>query len=265
MSLIQEPLTATAYQSCDKRNPAEREADAFNAKVGYLNEKDGIDCPKCKNKGWIAYTKRYEDCDITTMCTTPCECMKQRATKRHIEQSNLGDLLKFRVRDFNATSEWQKELKQIVVDYIQNGKGYWLALLGSSGAGKTHLCSAVANEFLKQGSEVRYTVWTSMTKELKKDVFSQGSERRMLHDLMNVQVLYIDDLFKGVVSDQDASLMFDLINHRYNTNKTTLITSERTVEELADIDEAIAGRMKERCGKYLRQIVGKGKNYRFQL
>ena len=103
-----------------------------------------------------------------------------------------------------------------------------------------------------------------MIKELKKDVFSQDGTKEMLNDLINVPVLYIDDLFKGAVSEQDVSLMFDLLNHRYNANKTTIITSERTVEELANIDVALAGRIKERCGKYLKQVVGDGKNYRFK-
>lgn len=264
-NLIPEPLIVSEYQSCDKRQLAEKDADEFNLKVGNLNEKDGIDCPICKNKGWIAITKKvYEDCDVLTMFTARCECMKLRKAKEQVERSNLGDLLKFRVKDFNAVDEWQKDLKQLIVDYIMDKNGHWLALLGSSGAGKTHLCSAVANSFLKNGIEVRYTVWTTMTKELKKDVFSQEGTKEMLNDLINVPVLYIDDLFKGIVSEQDVSLMFDLLNHRYNAERITIISSERTVEELARIDVAITGRIKERCGKYLCQIVGIDKNYRFK-
>lgn len=264
-SLIQEPSTNTVYQSCDKRQPAEREADDFNARIGNLNEKDGIDCPVCKNKGWIATVKKvYEGCDLSTMFVARCECMKQRQAKQQVKRSGLGDLLKFRVNDYITTEKWQMELKQLIVEYIQSGAENWLCLLGSSGAGKTHLCSAVANNFLKNGIEVRYAVWPTMIKELKKDVFSQDGTKEMLNDLINVPVLYIDDLFKGAVSEQDVSLMFDLLNHRYNANKTTIITSERTVEELANIDVALAGRIKERCGKYLKQVVGDGKNYRFK-
>lgn len=201
---------------------------------------------------------------MMSVFVSECRCMKQRRSKKQAEMSGLGNLLKFRVNDYVASEKWQTELKQMIVDYIQNGGDHWLALLGSSGAGKTHLCSAVANHFLKNDIEVRYAVWPTLTKELKEDVFSQGSTKEMLNDLKRVPVLYIDDLFKGAVNKQDVSLMFELLNYRDNADKITIISSELTMEELAKIDEAIAGRINLCCGNYLRQIVGSDKNYRFK-
>ncbi len=261
--MIPEPLTVSASQSCDKHR-AEREAERFNESIGKLDKKVE-DCPICKNKGWIMTTMKADGYDEPLTTVVECGCMKRRKAHERAEASGLGDLKRFTVDDFKAIEEWQKDIKVLVVDYIQNGGEHWLALLGSSGAGKTHLCVAVANEFLIKNVGVRYEVWPTMTKDLKKDVFSQNGTKEMLNDLMNIPVLYIDDLFKGVVSEQDISLMFDLLNHRYNTNKITIITSERLVEDIAKIDVAIAGRIKERCGKYLRQIVGSEKNYRFKV
>ena len=36
-------------------------ADVYNSGIGDLNEKDGYDCPECKNKGFIAEVK---DCGM---------------------------------------------------------------------------------------------------------------------------------------------------------------------------------------------------------
>ena len=44
----------------------------------------------------------------------------------------------------------------------------------------------------------------------------------------------------------------------------TIISSERTVSELREIDEALAGRIKEMAGEWIITIYGKDKNYRFR-
>ena len=72
-----------------------------------------------------------------------------------------------------------------------------------------------------------------------------------------MKVLYIDDMYKTGKGQQptvgDVNLAFEIINARYNdTGKVTIISSERTVEEMLDIDEAVGSRIYERSkGNYL--------------
>jgi DNA replication protein DnaC len=85
-------------------------------------------------------------------------------------------------------------------------------------------------------------------------------------------VLYIDDLFKcgknfgdeiQKPSGGDINIAFEIINGRVAQKKKTIISSESTLLELFDIDEAIAGRIKQMCGEYCISISrGDGKNYR---
>lgn len=264
-SLCPETSTSTETQSSDNRQFAEKQADWHNAEIGHLNEADGIDCPKCKNKGTIAFAKQaYEDCDRMEMYITKCECMKQRTSVRNAKNSGMGNLLQNTVNGYQADDDWQKEVKAKVAKYCQSSNDEWLAILGETGAGKTHLCSAVANYYIKQGYEVRYVVWGVIAKELKHDMFSPTGSRQLLGKLQRVKVLYIDDLLKGVYNDQDISLLFDLINYRYSNDLITLITSERLFGELMDIDSAIAGRIKEKAKDFIIQIIGDGKNYRLK-
>ena len=113
----------------------------FNNEKGDLNNIDGIDCPRCNNKGYIL----IDDDNGVTQTFVPCECMKKRKSLRISKESGLGELLKHRVKDFIADADWQKRAKALVIDYIQNATDEWLCILGQSGAGKTHLCSAVCN------------------------------------------------------------------------------------------------------------------------
>lgn len=264
-SLLQEQKTNTESQSSDTRQFAEKQAEWFNNDQGRLNEVDGIDCSKCNNKGKIAFAKKiYEDCERKEMYITECECMKQRKTVRYAKQSGMGELLKITSADYVVKEPWQKEAKELALSFLKDENGNWFAMLGQTGAGKTLLCSAVANCLLKLGKEVRYCVWGTLVKELKHDTYSPMGTRTLLPKIQSVEVLYIDDLLKKKPTDDDEQFMFDILNYRYNAKLTTLITSELLIGELADIDTAIAGRIRERCGKYLFQVSGEEKNYRFK-
>lgn len=262
---MQEQKTNTESQSSDTRQFAEKQAEWFNSDQGRLNEVDGIDCPKCNNKGKIAFAKKiYDDCDHKEMYITECECMKQRKTVRYAKQSGMGELLNITSADYIVKEPWQKEAKDLAISFLKDEEKHWFALLGQTGAGKTLLCSAVANCLLKLGKEVRYCVWGTLVKELKHDMYSSTGTRTLLPKVQTVEVLYIDDLLKNNPTKEDREILFLLINYRYNAKLTTLITSELMIGELADIDTAIAGRIRERCGKYLFQVSGEEKNYRFK-
>ena len=78
-------------------------------------------------------------------------------------------------------------------------------------------------------------------------VNERDAYKKAMNRLRNAPVLYIDDLFKGSVSEGDVNLAFSILNDRYNsTGKKTIISTELTIDEITEIDDAIAGRIRER-------------------
>ena len=82
-------------------------------------------------------------------------------------------------------------------------------------------------------------------------------------------MLYIDDLFKtGYAQDPsaaDVGIAFDIFNHRYINDMITIISSERGIEDINDIDAAIGGRIYEKTepnGYYIGIQKDINKNYR---
>lgn len=78
---------------------------------------------------------------------------------------------------------------------------------------------------------------------------------RILQPLKDVPVLYIDDMYKTGKGQSpttaDVNLAFELINYRYNDEtKRTIISTERTLDELMSIDEAVGSRIYERSKGY---------------
>ena len=112
-------------------------------------------------------------------------------------------------------------------------------------------------------------LWKDDSRKIKNDNFEGGN---LIDYYKSVEVLYIDDLFKVGKSygeeiqrptAGDINIAFEIINSRVTQKKKTIISSESTILEIFDIDEAIAGRIKQMCGDYCLNISkGVGKNYR---
>ncbi len=113
-------------------------------------------------------------------------------------------------------------------------------------------------------------LWRDEAVELKANILNQLEYSTRINILKNIQVLYIDDLFKQgnmqytKPSSADINLVFEIINYRYNMpNLVTILSSEYMIEDIAKFDEAIAGRIYERCGNYCMGLIDDGtKNYR---
>jgi DNA replication protein DnaC len=130
--------------------------------------------------------------------------------------------------------------------------------------GKSHICTAICGELLKK-HEVRFMSWLTESVKLKQNVNNPEIYEPLMEEYKNCEVLYIDDFFKNEnITSADLRIANEIINFRCVANKRTLISSERLVKDLMEIDEAVVGRMVEKAEEYLTEIVGKEKNYRLR-
>ena len=233
----------------------EMKAQTLNDLSGNL---DMIDCSICKNKGYVAYV---EDGDLHTR---ECECMAKRRSMKRIQKSGLTDMLEhYTFESYETPEAWQDKAKRKATDFVVNGVGHWFVVAGTPGTGKTHICTAIAGELMNAGKEVRYMLWRSDAPRLKACVNDRETYEREMRSLREVDVLYIDDFFKGTVSDADINLAFELLNNRYNSRRLiTIISSEKTVEQILDIDEAVGSRIYERSKGYC--IITPNRNWRLR-
>jgi DNA replication protein DnaC len=196
--------------------------------------------------------------------------MKIRRTLRIIEKSGLKDLLgRYTLDSYETPEEWQQKVKETAVEYLNNPSGRWFAALGAVGSGKTHICTAICGELIKRGNEVRYMRWKDDSQAIKAVTNESEEYDRLVHPLQAVRVLYIDDLWKTkrgeLPTTADVDLAFKILNARYNNRELiTLISSEWTVHELIDIDEAVGSRVFERSKGFCTNLAGKDKNWRLR-
>lgn len=241
------------------------QVDTLNALEG---DHQGYACKKCKNKGYIALLR-----DNGSIYTKDCSCMPMRRCIWQMERSGLSKNIKdLTFENFRTLSPWQISLKTAVMEYAGDPRG-WLMLCGQSGSGKTHLCTAVCREILLRGQSLLYMPWREYIGKLKSLSIDARERSELLEKCKSSPWLYIDDLYKTgknqegstLPTSADINLAFEILNHRYCQQLPTIISTEKTHQELVAIDEAIGSRVIEMCGKNVYCISrSPEKNYRMR-
>jgi DNA replication protein DnaC len=107
---------------------------------------------------------------------------------------------------------------------------------------------------------VIYYPWVEGLNDLKDD-FSQLNEK--VKQLKEIEVLFIDDLFKGrkTATDWQLEQLFEVVNYRYLNHLPILISSERDIDEICGEDEGIGARIYQMS----KDLKGEeGLNYRLE-
>jgi DNA replication protein DnaC len=255
---IGEPYTMKPPTLEEQKAKYQWKADIVNSQPGYLRY---VDCPKCMNRGYTAY---INDDLVETFKT--CECMKKRECYQMMERSGINpDMLRrFTFQNFEDDELWQKDMKFKAMQYAKSDLSEWLVLSGQSGAGKTHLCTAVSKYLLSQGHEVKYMLWSDIARRLAALKFREAEYDEFFHKIVDAEVLYIDDFLKTY---KDTDTAFEVINARYaaREKRSTIISMEMNLESIRKINEALAGRIVERSENYCYQIKQDPKrNYRYR-
>lgn len=213
--------------------------------------------------GWLA-NGMWQD-GGTVVCENRKECprlIEYREGKVDYVRKNSGmtpELLAKTTKNYEIHYDWQSDAVHTLALWMQKGCRDWILFAGKPGTGKTHLGSAATNHLISKGHDVAYRTWFDLMNSYR-DRFSKEDYEYC----KNVQVLFLDDLYKGSCSPMELKATAELINYRYVKSLQTIITTERDPEELRSIDEATAGRIVERTNHCFFVIPDDGVDRRLQ-
>lgn len=229
-------------------------------------------CDKCKDCGFIEVPRDTKQQPLMRICI----CQQKEKVEKQWTSYGVNPKSVKKIADYETCNDKLLErAKNLALNYvfkIDENKN-WISFLGQSGAGKSHLAKAIGAMLLKKKYEVVYMPYSEIVMELKRNVMNQQEYNRILNRFMYAEVLVIDDLFKEKVingalvaklGEADLRHIYPLLNYRYNNDLRTIISSEATLAMLKNLDEALLGRILEKCGENIVVFEGGKYNHRFK-
>lgn len=221
------------------------------------NDLGSVNCEICGNKGYIMSVRDG------ILYSRECECMKRRRSLRYIRNSRMENMLsRYTFENYETPDGKRSNIAKLAKKFASKDSG-WFFIAGKSGSGKSHICTAICKALIERNIEVRYMLWRDESAALKACITEREEYEGRIKKLKEVPVLYIDDFWKGKVTEADINLAFEILNSRYcDAAKRTIISTELPMSEIIKTDEAIGSRIFERSKGY--RIVAPNENYRLR-
>lgn len=186
---------------------------------------------------------------------------EKRRAERMIEECNLGRRFKDRTFENFDQSKFPSAYEKVksYAEQFGNNCGESLLLIGNPGTGKTHLAAAATNYIVRNmGISVKFGNFPELLENMKT---SFGTEKDIGRELIDVPLLVIDDLGKERQSEWSRSVIYRVINGRYENYAPIIITTNETMMTLrSNIGEATFSRIIEMC----EGIDMNGEDYRIR-
>ena len=227
-------------------------------------------CPICKDKGFIecnedesVFNHDVEEFDksesvwrslgFKTVHYKHCKCQLDLMFRSKLEKAGLGNILhKITTTKYERKYEWQESYYQHAKGFVSN-KDRGLIISGQTGSGKTLLLSQMLYNFAVKGHDIMYFDWRRSYEDNLVDRYNVINNT-LLDEMLEVEVLYIDDLLKTRNNDmgdlydrrQEIETAWKIIDQRsVSPNKKTMISTELFEHDFLQLDESLHGRLIE--------------------
>jgi DNA replication protein DnaC len=213
-------------------------------------------CPKgvCDGSGWILGPE-----DVAR----PCECREARLKRGRVK--GVASVIPPRYRGVSferpPVSDMARDLEtkgavsavrsfiDELDERLDQGRGLWL--FGDTGTGKTTLAMLVSKAALEAGRSVAIYSLPKLLARIRRTYESEpgGDSYLSFFDrLTSVDLLHIDDLGAEKRSDWVLEQLYALINERYETQRSVLVTTNLRHDELEDqIGSRTVSRLNQIC------------------
>ncbi len=139
-----------------------------------------------------------------------------------------------------------------------------LVFIGSPGVGKTHLAISIGIEACRQGKRTLFINCHELLSRLRA-AYEKGDLDRSINRYARYDLLVIDEIGYLPIDHDEANLLFQLINARYEKN-STIITSNTDLSGWVEIfqNPTVTGAILDRVVHHVHVVKITGKSYRLK-
>ena len=197
------------------------------------------ECVICQDAGWVRFEADPGDPKFGMLF--PCICTTERQQAKLSRElnslSNLESLRHLTFESFDANERGTETAFRIAREYAKTTDG-WFVLHGGVGVGKTHLAAAIANAYASRNiqASVYFRVVPDLLDQLRAtfDPETGVAYDERFQQIRNANLLVLDDLGTENSTPWASEKLFQIINHRYNEQLPTVITSNAKLERIED-------------------------------
>jgi DNA replication protein DnaC len=212
--------------------------------------------------------------EIASPCPHCAKAMEDREARRKVQDAEQAKArrieglyarscipLRFQSRNFGnyeAKGEGQERAKRIAQAYADEWptmreRGTCLILSGKPGTGKTHLACAIANQVINQHAHsALFTTVSDALRTIKRAYGKDAdtSEIDAINELVSPSLLILDEVGMAYDTDHSKTLIFDLMNKRYEQVRPSIVLTNLDAAALREhLGDRITDRLREGGGR----------------
>ncbi len=200
------------------------------------------ECKKCNDTGYLESGER-------------CSCFKQQIINQLYEMSNMKymlakenfetfDMTVFSDKPYNNERLTPRQNMMRILGICENffvsfdNTKSNLLFYGSTGLGKTFMCNCLAKALIDKGKTVIYQTAFKILEIVEEHKFNKHHEHELNKENYNLlftsDLLIIDDLGTELINSFTNSELFNIINSRLISGRSTVISTNLSMEQLAN-------------------------------
>ena len=196
-------------------------------------------CPECYGVGYtfLRDERGYRYAHPCTLCGPVNRALElfnnARIPARYCEATLMSLASEDKLDPAHPILGNMPEIRTAIINwlngFVPGDRG--LLFHGEPGAGKTHAMVAILRELtLVKGVPCRFIEFSHLLGEIRSQYDHGRGGTTIVGPLVDTDVLAIDELGKGVDNEWQLSMLDELISKRYNNSKTTIFTSNYSLE-----------------------------------
>lgn len=201
-------------------------------------------CPRCKGAGWLRLDLPASAADFGKVVECACGLVAKRKADVLFGKSRIPA----EYAELDLATFPSRHIAGAVLDWWHEQPSPWLVLVGDLGVGKTGLTIGLVKRALADGRSAIFRPLVELLSDIRatyrtRDA-SEPGEADLVGTLKTVEVVALDDLGAERATGWAQERLFEILNHRYNERRRTILTTNLGPDEMAEhLGERIVARI----------------------